>query len=123
MCCQTQRRFLSLSPRLSAGFPPPTPRGQALRGKDGYGRVSSCGDGGGGGFGAAAPFDPRFSPMLDSLGDAVSVAKRLRRQVVALEIEGSNPFAHPTYSPLMMGQPVTWRRPRVVCRLFHGSAN
>ena len=27
---------------------------------------------------------------------AVSVAKRLRRQVVALEIEGSNPFAHPT---------------------------
>ncbi len=25
----------------------------------------------------------------------VSVAKRLRRQVVALEIEGSNPFAHP----------------------------
>lgn len=26
----------------------------------------------------------------------VSVAKRLRRQVVALEIEGSNPFTHPT---------------------------
>ena len=46
---------------------------------------------------AAAPFDPRFSPMLDSQSDAVSVAKRLRRQVVALEIEGSNPFAHPTH--------------------------
>ncbi len=26
----------------------------------------------------------------------VSVAKRLRRQVVALEIEGSNPFTHPS---------------------------
>ena len=27
--------------------------------------------------------------------DAVGVAERLRRQVVALEIEGSNPSAHP----------------------------
>ena len=30
----------------------------------------------------------------------VSVAKWLRRQVVALEIEGSNPFTHPTKYPL-----------------------
>ena len=28
----------------------------------------------------------------------VSVAKWLRRQVVALEIEGSNPFAHPIFT-------------------------
>ena len=49
------------------------------------------------GFQDAALFDPRFAPMLDSMSGAVSVAKRLRRQVVALEIEGSNPFAHPTY--------------------------
>ena len=41
--------------------------------------------------------DPRFKPMLDSLSGMVSVAKRLRRQVVALEIEGSNPFAHPIF--------------------------
>jgi hypothetical protein len=27
----------------------------------------------------------------------VSVAQRLRRQVVALEIEGSNPSVHPTF--------------------------
>ena len=52
------------------------------------------------GFGNAPLFDPRFSPMLDSLSSAVSVAKRLRRQVVALEIEGSNPFAHPTFFSL-----------------------
>src|SRR4030042_71767 len=29
---------------------------------------------------------------------AVGVAERLRRQVVALEIEGSNPSVHPTFS-------------------------
>ena len=34
--------------------------------------------------------------MLESLCTMVSVVKWLRRQVVALEIEGSNPFAHPT---------------------------
>ena len=33
--------------------------------------------------------------MLEFLVGVVSVAKWLRRQVVALEIEGSNPFAHP----------------------------
>ena len=49
------------------------------------------------GFEDAGLFDPRFAPMLDSMSGAVSVAKWLRRQVVALEIEGSNPFAHPTY--------------------------
>ena len=46
-----------------------------------------------------ALFDPRFAPMLDSMSGTVSVAKWLRRQVVALEIEGSNPFAHPTPLP------------------------
>ena len=50
------------------------------------------------GFEDAGLFDPRFAPMLDSMSGAVSVAKWLRRQVVALEIEGSNPFAHPTSS-------------------------
>ena len=73
--------------------------GSRLRGNDGYERVSSCGDGGGGGFGGAGLFDPRFAPMLDSMSGVVSVAKWLRRQVVALEIEGSNPFAHPTHLP------------------------
>ena len=33
--------------------------------------------------------------MLDFLRCVVGVAKWLRRQVVALEIEGSNPSAHP----------------------------
>ena len=36
--------------------------------------------------------------MLDFLRSVVGVAKWLRRQVVALEIEGSNPSAHPTPS-------------------------
>ena len=40
--------------------------------------------------------DRHSTPVLEFVLSAVSVAKRLRRQVVALEIEGSNPFAHPT---------------------------
>ena len=39
-------------------------------------------------------FDLRHRELIKSLR-VVSVAERLRHQVVALEIEGSNPFAHP----------------------------
>ncbi len=46
--------------------------------------------------GAPNAVDPPRAPMLESLCTMVSVVKWLRRQVVALEIEGSNPFAHPT---------------------------
>ena len=43
--------------------------------------------------------------MLESLCTMVSVVKWLRRQVVALEIEGSNPFAHPTASQTPLACP------------------
>ena len=54
----------------------------------------------------SARVDPFRTRVLESASDTVSVAKRLRRQVVALEIEGSNPFTHPIFPLLTVGKPL-----------------
>ena len=54
----------------------------------------------------SARVDPFRTRVLESVSDTVGVAKWLRRQVVALEIEGSNPFTHPTFPFLTFSKPL-----------------